>query len=140
MKSAQPSIPPANETLSKTSAAKITALWMFTSGVRPRNEPSTIPAASWPGVPSECSAPISDCISLINANMGLRDHRLATMPVRPLLIQSSERNELALVERALHRAPHAQGTQIIGSTHRECRITARPVFRRGQLRQTSVLQ
>src|SRR6266487_3447546 len=119
MKSAQPSIPPANETLSKTSAAKITALWMFTSGVRPRNEPSTIPAASWPGVPSECSAPISDCISLINANMGLgvgawglglRDHRLATMPVRPLLIHSSERNELALVECAGGEAQSSRQT------------------------------
>jgi hypothetical protein len=39
-------MPPANETLRRTSAAKITALWRLRSGVSPRNDPRTMPAAS----------------------------------------------------------------------------------------------
>src|SRR5256886_4927202 len=38
------------------------------------------------------------------------DHRLATMPVRPLLIHSSERNELALVECAGGEAQSSRQT------------------------------
>ena len=32
----------------------MTRLWTFSSGVRPSTEPIAIPAATCPGVPSEC--------------------------------------------------------------------------------------
>ena len=67
--SAQPSIPPPNETLSSTMNEKTTRLCTFISGVRPRAAPRAMPAATCPGVPSECSVLMIDCISLSRANM-----------------------------------------------------------------------
>ena len=48
---------------------KTTRLWTFISGVRPSAEPSAMPAATCPGVPSECSVLMIDWISLSRVNM-----------------------------------------------------------------------
>ncbi len=69
-KSAQPSIPPPNETLRMTMSAKMIRLWTFTSGVRPSALPSAIPAATCPGVPSEWRVLMMDWMSLSSVSMG----------------------------------------------------------------------
>ena len=68
--SAQPSIPPPNETFSITMRENTTRLWTFSSGVSPSAAPSAIPAATCPGVPSEWRVLMMDWISLSRASMG----------------------------------------------------------------------
>src|SRR6185437_2081226 len=55
VKMAQPSIAPPHETLKKQISAKIRTLCSDARGVRPRKAPRASPAATCPGVPSECS-------------------------------------------------------------------------------------
>src|SRR5207249_8972828 len=54
---------PPNDTFRMTINAKARALCRFRSGVSPRTEPSAIPAATWPGVPSEWRVSTKDCRS-----------------------------------------------------------------------------
>ena len=42
---------------------------MFSSGVSPSTDPRAMPAATWPGVPSECSVLMIDWISLSRVSM-----------------------------------------------------------------------
>ena len=68
-KSAHPSIAPPNDTWRITIRENTTRLWTFISGVRPSAAPSAIPAATCPGVPSECSVLMMDWISFSRASM-----------------------------------------------------------------------
>ena len=68
--SAHPSIPPPNDTLSSTISENTMRLWTLISGVRPSAEPSAMPTATCPGVPSECSVLMIDWISLRRVSIG----------------------------------------------------------------------
>src|SRR6266508_2028279 len=68
-KSAHPSIAPPKETLSSTIREKTIRLCTFISGVSPSTDPSAIPSATCPGVPSECSVLMIDWISLSSVSM-----------------------------------------------------------------------
>ena len=67
---------PPNETLSSTTSEKMTRLWKFSSGVSPSTDPMAMPAATWPGVPSECSVLMIDWISFSRVSMQGKYERL----------------------------------------------------------------
>src|SRR5882724_10324161 len=86
-KRAQPSIPPPNDTLSSTISEKMMRLCTFMSGVSPSAAPSAMPAATCPGVPSECSVLMIDWISLRRVSIGAKvmDFRVAAgYPLPPM--------------------------------------------------------
>src|SRR6058998_3626412 len=72
MQSAQPSMAPGIETFRMTIRPITIALWRLVSGVRPKIDPSTRPAATCPGVPSECRALMSDWMSFSRSTRALR--------------------------------------------------------------------
>src|SRR5574341_630183 len=70
MARAQPSMAPGKDRLQTMIAPSTTKLWRLRSGVSPRTAPSAIPAATWPGVPSELRVLTSCWSSLSSISMG----------------------------------------------------------------------
>jgi hypothetical protein len=48
---------------------KMSRLWRLRRGVSPRTDPIAMPAATWPGVPSECRVLMIDWISLMRVSI-----------------------------------------------------------------------
>jgi hypothetical protein len=64
VKTSQPRVAPGTETRKNMIAPTISRLCRLRSGVRPRHDPTAMPAATWPGVPSEFKALTKLWISL----------------------------------------------------------------------------